>query len=95
MWQDVDILDVQQLLYDIDGLVAFRLAFHPKQRMQSSKDGRHWATWVISNRKGFKEIRRSARCDGGYSCENSNCIFLAMYKKKNRLQFEHDESGFT
>ena len=41
--QDVD-LDVQQLPYDIDGLVAFRLAFDPKQRMQSSKDGRHWAT---------------------------------------------------
>ena len=95
MWQNVDILDVQQLPYDIDGLVAFRLAFDPKQIMQSSKDGRHWATWVTSNRKGFKGIRRSTCCDGGYSCENSNCIFLSMYKKKNRLQFEDDESGFT
>ena len=61
LWQDVDVLDVQQLPYDIDGLVAFRFGFDLKQRMQSSKDGRHWATWVTSNRKGFKGIRRSAR----------------------------------
>jgi hypothetical protein len=92
LWQHVDILEVQQLPHDIDGLVAFRLAFNPKESLQSSKDGRHWAIWVTSNRKGFKGIRRSARCDGGYSCENSNCMFLAMHKKKNGLQFENDES---
>jgi hypothetical protein len=95
LWHGVDIINVQHLPYDIDGLVAYRLAFNPKQRMQSSKDGRHWATWVTSNRKGFKGIRRSAHCNGGYRCENSNCTFLLVYQKKNRLQFEDDESGVT
>ena len=77
LWHGVDIINVQHLPYDIDGLVAYRLAFNPKQGMQSSKDGRHWATWVTSNRKGFKGIRRSTRCNRGYRCENPNCTFLS------------------
>ncbi len=76
----------------IDGLVAYRLAFNPKNMMRSSKDGRSWGTWVTSNRKGFDRKRRTARCNGGYKCENLKCSFLTVYKV-NKLQFESDGNG--
>ena len=76
----------------IDGLVAYRLTFNPKNMMRSSKDGRSWGTWVTSNRKGFDRKRRTARCNGGYKCENLKCSFLTVYKV-NKLQFESDGNG--
>ena len=90
LWQNVNVSFVERLPFDIDGLVIYRLAFNPKQRMHSSKDGKPWKTWVSSSRKGFKGKRRTARCNGGYKCENIKCPFLTMYKKNNRLQFEDD-----
>lgn len=93
MWQSVEKSFVERLPPDINGLVAYRLSFDPKQRMQSSKDGRPWATWVTSKRKGFGGTRRTARCNGGHKCENMKCPFLTLYNKNNRLQFEADVDG--
>ncbi len=92
-WNNVLISDVDKLPYNIDGLVAYQLPFDPNKRMHSSKDGRPWGTWVTSNRKGFSGLRRSARCKGGYKCENRNCLFLGIYKKNNQVQFETDLDG--
>ena len=93
MWDSVPIRKVDKLPYDIDGLVAFQLPFDPKERMKSTMDGRSWSTWVTSNRKGFNGVRRSARCKGGYECQNKNCLFLEIYGKENKVQFETDENG--
>ena len=90
MWQSVDVSFVGRLPFDIDGLVAYRLAFNPKNMMRSSKDGR---SWVTSNRKGFDGKRRTAHCNGGYKCENLKCSFLTVYNKVNKLQFESDGNG--
>ncbi|CAB3978124.1 Hypothetical predicted protein [Paramuricea clavata] len=87
MWHSVEKSFVERLPPDIDGLVAYRLAFNPKQ---SSKDGRPWGTWGTSKRKGFGG-KRAVHCNGGYKCENIKCLFLMLYNNNNRLQFEADE----
>ena len=91
LWQNVNVSFVEQLPFDIDGLVIYRLTFDPNKRMRSSKDGRPWRTWVSSSRKGFNGKRRIARCNGGYKCKNIKCLFLKMYNKNNKLQFEDDK----
>lgn len=87
-WNEVLINDVDKLPYDIDRLVAYKLRFDPKKRMQSSRDGRPWGTWVTSNRQGFGGVRRSARCKGGYKCKNGNCLFLKIYRKVTKFSLK-------
>jgi hypothetical protein len=45
MWQSVEKSFVESLPPDIDGLVAYRLAFNPKQRMKSSTMGNLGNIW--------------------------------------------------
>lgn len=46
--------EANSIPYDIDGTLVFKLPFDPKNRMESSTDGRNWAKYMSSKRKGFE-----------------------------------------
>ena len=88
LWADVECQKVQQLPYDINGLVKFELPFKKEARMKSSKDGRPWAGFMTSRRSGFDGIRRLARCKGSSKCINDDCSYLKQFSKRNRVHFQ-------
>ncbi len=88
LWADVECQKVQQLPYDINGLVKFELPFKKEARIKPSKDGRPWAGFMTSRRSGFDGIRRLARCKGSSKCMNDDCSYLKQFSKRNRVHFQ-------
>ena len=82
LWHGVDIINVQHLPYDIDGLVAYRLAFNRKKWrrkdiLQCSKD------------MGIREGRKL--CDslsqwGIHACEARKTVNLSEEKLKKKFE---------
>ena len=79
---------VDQLPFDIDGLVVYVLSHDQSHKMKSSKDGRNWSQWSTSSRVNFEGLRRTANCDGGYVCLFKNCNFSQLYNKPNAYYFK-------
>lgn len=89
--QHIPEYNVDELPYDIDGNVIYRLPYDVKKKMKSSLDGRPWKTWVTSLRKGLAGVRRRATCKGSFKCYNIHCSYQKQYNDANRTQFEKEE----
>ena len=97
-WEGLEVEEVSSLPWNIDGEHVFKLACNtsPGQSMKSTVDGRPWACYNKSYRKGFNKThgkRLRANCKGCHECVNKSCAFRMQFKKPNRFSFNQSTEG--
>ena len=75
--------EVEQLPWDIDGNVIFKMKCEEDFWIDSVSDG-HWWKVVPSSRKDLEGERKFATCMGSYICNNPECPKYTTEKVKKK-----------
>ena len=95
-WNDVPVVDVDELPAEIDGTCIYRLGGSASHRKGISwnvtsrlpKHGRKWRKAQTANAKRIAKRRRKIRCcQGSYVCESKDCLFPANFDRPNNQYF--------
>ena len=80
--------EVEQVPWDIDGNVIYKMKCEDDFWIDSVSDG-HWWKVVQSSRKDLQGERKFATCLGSYICNNPECPKYTTEKVKNLMDFKH------
>ena len=89
VWDDVEVVSVSAMPYDIDGLKVYKLNPNRNRErlLESFRDGRKWKPDSRTSRAGFKTVRYR-HCAGSLTCPNLDCGFYVEFRKQNRVNFD-------
>ena len=84
--------EVEELPWDIDGNIIFKIKCTEDFWIDSVSDGCWWKV-VQSSRKDLEGERKFATCMGSYICNNPECPKYTIEKVKNLIDFKGGPKG--
>ena len=90
LWAEEPIQQVTSLPFDIDGITVYNICSDTRDNLLDSlRDGRNWLRDNRTDWSGYKSVRYRD-CAGGFTCPNTECVYLKEFRHFNCVSFDKD-----